>query len=503
MIFFRKFVDMQKKTLKEEFEYLKFPRLSEKEEKLFELYLNERSVLFLRFIAFLFILTDISIYYVLDYYAAPQTYKIIWFIRTVFILIPSVITFWLTYRPIIFKKFQQIAFAHNILSNLGVLLMIYVSKISEPAYSTYFVGYLLIMTTTVTARLRFKPALIDFSIVTFIFLVIIIFRQHLLDTEQGFVMFVNEMIFTISFLIALISGHFVLENFSRRVFLHEREVERKNLELEEKNIEISTQKQEILEQKQIIESRHHQIIQSINYGMNIQKAILPSEKILKLLFEDFFVLYLPKETVSGDFYYAKKIHKYIVFAVADCTGHGVPGGFVTMLSYTFLDEVLRMSSVSDTAQTLEIVRERMLNVFGKDSYNHDGMDIALCAINEETDELMFSGAYNSIIIASEDKIAEYKGVRSPIGFHPRKLHYKTDFIKLQKNDVVYLFSDGISDMRSRDDLKFGKKRLKKFIEENHYKNLQEQKSILQKKINQWLSGYPAVDDITIMAVKWK
>jgi len=257
------------------------------------------------------------------------------------------------------------------------------------------------------------------------------------------------------------------------------------------------------QQKQIIEYSHKNIQDSINYASRIQQALLPADKLFTKNFSSHFILYKPKDIVSGDFYYFKKIDNYIIVAVADCTGHGVPGAFVSMLGIAFLNEIVRKRDVTSASQILEELRKEVKTTL-KENTSKDGMDIALCVINKETNVLQFAGANNPLYIFRNKKLIEIKATRNPIGVYFKNEEvFKNNEFQLQAKDTIYMFSDGYTDQ-------FGGNEGKKFMFKQFHsllKSLQEETLIKQKEIlNQTLENWKGndfnqIDDILILGLK--
>ncbi len=288
-----------------------------------------------------------------------------------------------------------------------------------------------------------------------------------------------------------------------------RQIKLKNKELEEqvaiRTHEITLKNKELNYQKEKIEESHQNITDSINYASRIQQALLPSDKLLSDNLASHFILFKPKDIVSGDFYYFKKINQYIIVAVADCTGHGVPGAFVSMLGISFLNEIIRKKEVKSASEILENLRTQVKTSLNKEdtkNSNSDGMDIALCVIDTETNELQFSGAYNPLIIIRNNELIKIKGTRSPIGAYIKEQKFINEKIQLHKNDIIYMFSDGYADQfGGKDYKKFSIKKLRDLLMSIHKENIDEQKTILNKTIEDWKAGSYQIDDILIMGVK--
>ncbi len=264
-------------------------------------------------------------------------------------------------------------------------------------------------------------------------------------------------------------------------------------------------KQKLLKlQKQKIEIAHKNITDSINYAETIQNSLLTSKNIIDNYIKEYFIFFKPKEKVSGDFYYVNKIDKHIIFAAADCTGHGVPGGFLTMLGITYLHEIIKRETSNNPAIVLEMLRERFKNTFMSfGSKNSSGLDIALCSINTETNILQYAGAYNPLLIIRNKKLIEYKATRNPIGFYPREKKFKNNKIELQNNDIIYIYSDGFQDQFSEiKNKKFMSKKFKKLLLKIHNLPMKKQENKLKDIFMKWKGKREQTDDVIIFAMKF-
>ena len=258
-------------------------------------------------------------------------------------------------------------------------------------------------------------------------------------------------------------------------------------------------------QKIEIEKSHEKIRDSINYASRIQKALLPEDKMFLENFSSYFILNKPKDIVSGDFYYFKKKEEQVIIAVADCTGHGVPGAFVSMLGISFLNEIINENKISNAAQILEELRIKVktsLKQIDKNSTNRDGMDISLCVINTETNKLSFSGANNPLYIFRDNNLKDLKATRNPIGFYPKEVEFKNNEIQLQKQDKIYMFSDGYTDQFGGEETTFKIKKFRELLKTIHRKSLIEQKTILNETIEKWQGNkFEQTDDILIVGIE--
>jgi len=275
-------------------------------------------------------------------------------------------------------------------------------------------------------------------------------------------------------------------------------------ELRQYNEELLTINENIEYQKQTITTAHKNITDSINYAKTIQNALLPKPHIIETWFKEYFVIFQPREHVSGDFYYVNKIEKYLFVAVADCTGHGVPGGFMTMLSVTQLHEIIRRFETTNTGEILNILRTRIKEIFqsfGTD--NQNGLDIAFCVIDTEQNTMQYSGAFNPLVIIRNHEIIEYKATRNPIGFYPKEKAFEVHNIQLQNNDLIYLFSDGYQDqVGGNAHRKFSKQKLMELIIENNNLPLNIQKETFENNFKTWKKDEKQTDDVTFMGIKW-
>lgn len=310
-----------------------------------------------------------------------------------------------------------------------------------------------------------------------------------------------------------------VSSLKRQAQILELKVQERTAQLNEANEELSAindalnntletvkkQKEEIEYQKDKIQAAHQDIRDSITYAKRIQKAVLPPPTFLSEVFPEHFVLFKPKEIVSGDFYYAEMVGDYVVVVAADCTGHGVPGAFMSMLGTAFLNEIVHKKSKLTAAAILEELRKKVktsLHQTGKMKEARDGMDIALCLVNTKTRLMHFSGAYNPLYLIRNGELKYIKSDRQPIAIYIKERDFTNHTIELQKDDVFYIFSDGYADqMGGPDDKKFMAKRFMRLLNEIHKKPLEEQKEILDKTIEDWRGDKEQIDDILVMGVR--
>jgi serine phosphatase RsbU (regulator of sigma subunit) len=292
-------------------------------------------------------------------------------------------------------------------------------------------------------------------------------------------------------------------------------IEEQNAALEMQKTEILSQKDELEVQKNIAmqqrdEIAHHQkeIMDSIYYAKRIQNAIMPKEDTISKILPEHFVLFRPRDIVSGDFYYFKHINNYAVIVAADCTGHGVPGAFMSMLGSAYLNEiVVNNQDGLNTGHVLDLLREsiiKSLQQTGKVDEAKDGMDIAICILDLDTKKVQYSGAFNPMFLVREGELEEYRADRMPIGIHDYvDVGFTSYDIDVQKDDIIYIFSDGYaSQFGGKMGKKFMSSRMKKLLLEISGEPMDEQKKILNEKIEAWMgTQYDQVDDILVIGFK--
>lgn len=267
------------------------------------------------------------------------------------------------------------------------------------------------------------------------------------------------------------------------------------------------QKKIIENQKQLVEKSHKEleiknkeITDSIKYAKRIQSAILPTDKTIKKYLPNSFVLYLPKDIVAGDFYWLEQREDTILFAVADCTGHGVPGAMVSVVCNNALNRSVREHFLTNPAKILDKSRDIVIEEFAKSNEDvKDGMDIALCALNNN--QLTFSGANSPLWIIRNNQIIELKPNKQPVGKYEQEKPFNSEQFNVLKGDVLYLFSDGYVDQFGGEKgKKFKSKALKTLLLDIHLKPLAEQNQILKDTFMVWKGDIEQIDDVCIIGV---
>jgi serine phosphatase RsbU (regulator of sigma subunit) len=292
-------------------------------------------------------------------------------------------------------------------------------------------------------------------------------------------------------------------------------IEQKNVELEQQQEEILAQRDEITKQRDIATKQRDEIahiqketMDSIYYAKRIQTAILPPSRQISESLIEHFILYRPRDIVSGDFYWFKQEGDYSIIVAADCTGHGVPGAFMSMLGSAFLNEIVGKHKDNLVAGTilneLRLFVVDSLHQTGKIEEAKDGMDIALCVVNTKEAKLQYSGAFNPLFHLRGEEIIEYKADRMPIGiFDNLEQKFTNTEVDIIEDDAFYIFSDGYaSQFGGKKGKKFMSSRLKKLILTIQDKSMREQKEMLDATLENWMGvKYEQIDDVLIIGFK--
>jgi serine phosphatase RsbU (regulator of sigma subunit) len=268
---------------------------------------------------------------------------------------------------------------------------------------------------------------------------------------------------------------------------------------------IEAQNKETQQQKKIIEEKNKDITDSIHYAKRIQTALLRDEEHISKHLPEHFILFLPKDIVSGDFYWAAEKEDLWYFGVADCTGHGVPGAIMSMLGVSFLNDIAFSEQAISPAEILEKLRTRVvqeLRQADESIGNKDGMDISLCCLNLKTFELQWAGANNALNYIQAGELKEVKADKQPIGYHPQQKPFTNHQIQLQKGDGIYIYSDGYADQfGGPKGKKLTYKKLDSLIVSNHQLPMKEQKNNLKQLFDDWKGQLEQLDDVCIVGIK--
>jgi serine phosphatase RsbU (regulator of sigma subunit) len=270
-------------------------------------------------------------------------------------------------------------------------------------------------------------------------------------------------------------------------------------------MEIFTQQdQDVFSPDDVQEIDDH--ISSLRYAGMIQHALMPKPEILKGYIKDYFILFLPRDIVSGDFYYAFCNRKKLCIAVGDCTGHGVPGALMSILGISLLNEIMQSGINLRANRALNLMREKVMKALdqkGESADTKDSIDVALCLIDCASNRLEFSGAGRPLYMFRNGKLTEYKADPMTIGIDPvQEKSFTNHCIVTTPGDSFYIFSDGFCDQfGEQTDKKFKYRRFRELIESVQGLEMTQQKSILEKAFNDWKGKTQQVDDVIVFGFK--
>lgn len=281
---------------------------------------------------------------------------------------------------------------------------------------------------------------------------------------------------------------------------------RNNTLLSTKNLEIEAVNKKLSEKNKIIEESNKNITDSINYAKTIQQAILPTKKEIDEYFKESLLIYQPRDIVSGDFYWFYKISENeAVICLGDCTGHGVPGAFMSMIGSSLLNEIIIEGRTSDPASALDYLDEsikKALKQSTEENIMEVGMDIAICHINRSNSTMIFASAKRPLLVMDKNGLKEIKPTRRSIGGKNRKnAEFENITIHLTSDKRFLITSDGMTDLMNPEREKYGSKRLKAFLLDNYNKDLKTTEALLKSEIKNHLRSEKQLDDIAILGFK--
>lgn len=278
-------------------------------------------------------------------------------------------------------------------------------------------------------------------------------------------------------------------------------------ENEQLKTELFNEREKLFSAIEELEESKKELTASISYAERIQGAIMPPKLLVKSILPDSFILYLPKDVVSGDFYFVEKLGDEVIFAAVDCTGHGVPGALMSVVGFNYLHQAViekKLTTPSDILSYLDAgVNERLRQTDG-DSGVNDGMDLSLCTLNTKTNVLQYAGAYNPIYVVKNGKLIEIESDKFPIGVNTGGVIdvYTNHTIQLSKGDGVYLFSDGYADQfGGSKGKKFKYSSLRNMLLENYTLSMSEQKLKYANIFEDWKGNLEQVDDVLLMGIR--
>lgn len=279
--------------------------------------------------------------------------------------------------------------------------------------------------------------------------------------------------------------------------------------LSNSNRTINEQRVQDQHQKEMLEEYTENMNSSLTYASRLQRLIIRGSVDVHRILNDFFVLYQPKDVVSGDFYYVRDFENRRVVAVADCTGHGVPAAFLSVLNITFLNEIFSyIDEKIEPEMVLELLRIKVretLNQKGDTPSSMDGMDIGIVISNRDTRTITYAGAYIDLLILKAEtfEVQTVKANRTPIGWFHREMPFSQSTLQCSDDDILYMFSDGYTDQINKSTEKFTKFRMRKAIQEFGKYSLEVQKEKYAENFQNWKSGVDQVDDVLLFAVRVK
>ena len=302
---------------------------------------------------------------------------------------------------------------------------------------------------------------------------------------------------------------------NKKLEIQKNEIQEKNNKLELYKEELISQNENIENQKELVTNhrdklanQRKKLTDSIKYAKKIQNALLPTQSTINQFFTDNFLLYKPKDIVSGDFYWLKKENDLVYLAIADSTGHGVPGAFMSLLGISFLNEIVNKKENISAAEILNKLRDKIkttLNQDNKKTNTKDGIDVALCILDKKMKTIEYAGAYNSLFIVDSEKseLTEIKGDKMPIGIHfKEKKSFTNHSFKYTDSQQFYLFTDGYVDQFGGvSDRKLLLGNFKKIIKKYSKLKFKDQKQKIEEEFESWKDEITQTDDVLIMGFK--
>ncbi len=277
--------------------------------------------------------------------------------------------------------------------------------------------------------------------------------------------------------------------------------------------------EQIQKQSTIIEQKNKDLIDSITYAKNIQEAILPSNTSMQAAFPEMFVLYKPKDIVSGDFYWYNSVRSSLdtnlaasgarlsVIAVVDCTGHGVPGAFMSLVGYTLLNQTVTVPEINSPAHVLDYMNRELVHMLNKkmdEIVINDGMDMSVCAFNSQTMKLNYAGANHVMYLMRNGQVTSYDGDRQAIGLQSRERlkPFTNHQVTVEKGDVIYMFTDGFEDQFGGENgKKYKSSKFRDFLLSIHNKPMADQKKNLETEFITWKGKHEQLDDVLVIGIK--
>ena len=435
--------------------------------------------------------------------------------KAILLFILVMIIFILSTKPIIFTYTSIFFYFSAAIILLYILLILAKAILSQKEAAKHaLLGTFVLLFTLVNDGLNNSLLIHTFDTLTAGLIVFIIIQSYLISLRlsrayQYSLQLSDEL-------------NYFNENLEQIVKDRTLQIEQAKEELEVQSESLKVANDEIVKINQILEGqsvelkkKNKALTDSINYAKRLQQAILPDKKVFEQNFDDYFIFFQPKDIVSGDFYWYSDVdtswdfdesNKIKIVIAADCTGHGVPGAFMTLLGHNFLHLIVNIQEVIDPEQILYKLDQLVVETLkqNEDGSMKDGMDIAVLTIDEEKETVAFSGAGNPLFYIRDNELHEIKGVNFGIGgvlrkakkFEPHKIPY-------QKGDIFYIFSDGFADqIGGPEGRKYYKKKFKEFLLEIHKKPMNEQRFLIEKEFEEWKGAKKQIDDILVMGFRF-
>jgi len=318
--------------------------------------------------------------------------------------------------------------------------------------------------------------------------------------------YLTFLAFVIYFFVAIFLVWFIVRIYTRRLRIQKEHLEelvkQRTVEIESQKEEIESQRDKLASQNEEIQKINEDITSSIEYAKRIQTAMLPLESTIKHHFPDYFILFKPRDIVSGDFYWFSHKNNKSFIAAVDCTGHGVPGAFMSMIGAEILTTIVNNKEIFDPSEILSLLNKYIIKALKQDTTaNQDGMDMALLVIDESEKTVIYSGAKNPLFYINNEEFFKIKGSKQAIGgFQYDQFEQHT--IQYESPAYFYIFSDGYADQfGGEDNSKFMVKRFRDLLFENRTKEMKEQKNILDSAIVDWKKNTRQTDDILVIGIK--
>ena len=298
---------------------------------------------------------------------------------------------------------------------------------------------------------------------------------------------------------------------NHRLLTQEQEIRQSAAELRATNDYMNQTLAQLEVQQRVLEKQQQHTLESIHYAQRIQEAILPPVQLIRSYLPESFVFYRPRDIVSGDFYWLNATADRLFLAVVDCTGHGVPGAFMSVLAYSLLNQIVSEQPACSADGLLAQLDERVQQTLRQEGHTDeslDGLDLALCILSLREPVLEFAGAGRPLYQLRNRQLIKYEGDRLPVGGAQFKYKaYRSTRIDLLAGDRFYLFTDGITDQFGFDEAgrkrKFTPVRLQEWIADNYSTSLKRQESILTRLLTEWQGNEEQLDDLTLLAFEWK